>query len=188
MGTVYSALSGRLPVPEAARESFVRYSFLRLLPIFAIGMLAFFLYERFIKESVRPRIWAFLLVGIALFLYEAMLRGYVPPRIDVIYWQGIIFSILLLGLTISPLELFVNRGTRFFGEISYSLYLNHPPLVFLLIPAYRAVYGVRTLSTLQFGACLLLTVALLTALSYCSYRFIERPGMRLGSRLIKLIR
>jgi peptidoglycan/LPS O-acetylase OafA/YrhL len=187
LGTAYSALAGHLPIPEATRESFVRFSFLRQLPVFAIGMLTFFLYERFIQARFRSRIWAFLLVGIALFSYEAMLRGHIPFRVDVIYWQGVIFGILLLGLAVAPLGFFVNRVTRFFGEISYSLYLNHPTLVFLLMPVYRAVYGVRSLVSVQFGACLLLTLGLLAALSYGSYRLIEQPGIRLGSRLIKLV-
>jgi peptidoglycan/LPS O-acetylase OafA/YrhL len=106
---------------------------------------------------------------------------------DKYYLRGVIYGILLLGLSIAPLWLFVNRVTRFYGEISYSVYLNHPTLVFGLIPVYRSIYALHWRPTFQYGACLLLTLSLLTALSYCTYSFIEQPGIRLGKRLIKKV-
>jgi peptidoglycan/LPS O-acetylase OafA/YrhL len=183
----FSSLTGHLAIPEAVRKSFVHFSLLRQLPAFAVGILTFFLYERFIQGGLRSRKWAVLLTGTALAGYNLILTDRLFFLRDVIFLQAMIFGTLLLGLTIVPLGLFVNRVTRFLGEISYSLYLNHPTLVLLLIPAYRIVYGVQSRASIQFGVCMLLTLGLLTVISFGSYRFIEQPGIRLGSRLIRLV-
>jgi peptidoglycan/LPS O-acetylase OafA/YrhL len=97
----------------------------------------------------------------------------------------VIFGTLVLGLAIAPLRVFVNRQTCYLGKISYSLYLNHPPLVVVLIPVYRDIYAVQMPATLQYGACALLTLVILTVASYFTYHIIEQPGVRFGTRLIK---
>jgi len=189
MAYTYWRLSGHLPMADAARESFVRTSLLMQMPVFALGIVAFFVHERFVRGRVRSRAWAFLLVGAAIFGYHAMISGKLHPVFGSIYGQGILYGLLLTGLTIAPLSLFVNPVTRFYGKISYSLYLNHPTFVFLLTPAYRVIYSsVHMQFTVQYGACLLMSLLLLTGVAYYTYQFIERPGMRLGSRLIKRIK
>lgn len=176
-----------LPIPDSQRASFLQFSFLRQMPIFALGMVAFFLYDRFIQGKFRPRSWAVALIAAAVFGYIALLSGRLTLLFDGLYWQGVIYSELLLGLAIAPLGLFVNRMTRFYGKISYSIYLNHPTIVAALVPAYGFIYTLHLPTTLKYGACLLLTLGPLTIISYCTYRFIEQPGMRLGSRLIKKV-
>ena len=183
----YTIIITYLPIPDFQRPAFLQFSFLRHLPFFALGMVAFFLYDRFIQGKFRPRSWAVAWVAASIFGYTALLSGRLTILFNDFYWQGVIYSGLLLGLSISPLWLFVNRMTRFYGKISYSIYLNHPTLVFALIPVYRIIYGVYVPTTFQYGACLLLTLGLLTVLSYLTYRFIEEPGRRLGNRLIKNI-
>lgn len=183
----YAVFVTYLPIADLQRASFLQFSFLRHLPFFALGMVAFFLYDRFIQGKFRPRSWAVAWVAASVFAYSALLSGRLTILFDDFYWQGIIYSGLLLGLSIAPLGLFVNRMTRFYGKISYSIYLTHPTLVYALIPVYRIIYGVYVPTTFQYGACLLLTLGLLTAISYCTHRFIEEPGMRLGKQLIKKI-
>jgi peptidoglycan/LPS O-acetylase OafA/YrhL len=181
----YTSFVTYLPIADSQRPSFLQFSFLHQLPIFALGMVAFFVYDRFIQGRFRPRSWAVALVAAAVFGYTALLSGRLNLLFEELYWQGVIYSGLLLGLAIAPLGLFVNRLTRFYGKISYSVYLNHPTLVVMLVPVYRTIYTLHLPLTLQYGVCLLLTLGLLTVLSYCTYRFIEQPGMRLGIQLIK---
>lgn len=195
----YAYMIAHLPIDDSHRSSFIQFSFLCQLPIFALGMVAFFVFERFIQGKSRSKVSGLALVGISILWYSAMVGvdpfGFydlVPGRFKHFlygyYTQAMIYSVLLLGLLILPLGLFVNRLTRFYGEISYSVYLNHPTLVFVLAPAYSSVYALGLHPTLQYGACLLLTLAPLTVISYCTYRFIERPGMAMGKRLIKSVR
>lgn len=185
LSVLYTKLVGFLSIADVHRESFVRTSLLHQLPIFAFGMVTFFVFERAIRSKSVNRLWAFVFVGAALISYDALLSGRLDFPFGSLYWQGIIYGILLLGLSISPLSLLVNRFSRFYGEISYSAYLNHPTLVATLVPVYSYIYSFRMPTTFQYGLCLLLTLGLLTAISYFTYRLIEQPGMRWGSRVLR---
>lgn len=186
-GTAYafSKIFAHIPVADVARESYLRTNLLVQMPVFALGMVAFFAYERFIRGRARSRAWAFLLTLTAILWYDSVISGRVHPAFGSIYGQGVIFSVLLTGLTIVPLGLFVNPVTRFYGKISYSVYLCHPTFVVLLIPVYRFIYAIPMRPTYQYGACLLLTLLMLTVVAYGTYLFVEKPGMRLGSRLMR---
>ena len=185
---VFTRLSVDLPIADSARESFLRTNLLVQMPVFALGMVAYFVYERFIRGRSRSRAWAFLLAGTAIFVYDRLISGKMPQFMASNYGQGVIYGVLLTGLTIAPLALLVNPFSRFYGKISYSLYLNHPTFVLLLTPAYRIIYSVQMRPTLQYGACLLLTLGCLTAISYATFRFVELPGMKMGSRLIRRLK
>jgi len=95
-----------------------------------------------------------------------------------------LFAALLLGLAISPVPVFVNRITRFYGRISYSVYLSHPAVVFFMSPIFAFVYRRTEYKTLAFGTSMVLALAVITPLSYATYRFVERPGNALGRWLI----
>jgi peptidoglycan/LPS O-acetylase OafA/YrhL len=187
----YAKVLNYLSIPDAIRVSFFRTSFFRQLPIFAFGMLIFFVYERFIQGKLSKRlwarIWAYVFVVAAVIGYDALISGRLPLLLGDFYIQGVFYGLLLLGLSIAPLRVIVNPLTRFYGEISYSVYLNHPTLVAALVPAYRAIYALHLPVAFHYAACLSLTLVLLTALSYITFRVIEKPGMLMGRRLIKRI-
>ncbi len=181
----YANLLTYLPLTTSERESFYFFSFFHQLPVFALGILAFYIFERSIQNRTRPRNLALALAAIAAYGWSALLTGRLQFLFDSFYWEAILYSVLLLGLAVYPLRILVNRVTRFYGRISYSVYLNHPTLIYALIPTYRVIYTLPMPVTLQYGTALLLTLVPLTSLSYVTYRFIEQPGILLGSRLIK---
>jgi peptidoglycan/LPS O-acetylase OafA/YrhL len=79
------------------------------------------------------------------------------------------------------------RPMRFYGRISYSLYLLHPAVIIvtsILTGALGAgiVAGVPT--TALVIAVVLAVIAAATPLAAWSYRWIERPGVALGRRLL----
>src|SRR6185369_11951996 len=83
------------------------------------------------------------------------------------------------------------RPMRFYGRISYSLYLLHPAVIIvmsILTGALGAgvVAGVPT--TMLALAVVLAVIAAATPLAAWSYRWIERPGVALGRRLLPLPR
>ena len=184
---LYTGLANYLPIMDSERKTFIHFSFLHQLPIFAFGMFTFFIFEQFVQGRSLARSWGVVLVGGAVFGYSTLLGGGFNFLLEDYYWQGVIFGTLVLGLAITPLGVLVNRHTCFYGEISYSLYLNHPTLVFMLIPVYRIIYAIDMPTSLQYGGCLLLTLVPLTVVSYCTYRFIEQPAARLGDRLMEKI-
>jgi len=183
----YNVFINYLPIVDVQRASFLQFSFLHHLPSFALGLVAYYLYDRFIRDKSIGRDSSIALTAAAAFGYTALLSGRLNVLFDGLYWQGVIYGIFLLALSIAPLGLFVNRITRFYGKISYSVYLNHPTLVFACVPVYRIIYGASVPASFQYGTCFLFTLGLLTAVSYCTHRFIEEPGMRLGKKLIRKV-
>jgi peptidoglycan/LPS O-acetylase OafA/YrhL len=79
-----------------------------------------------------------------------------------------------------------NRLTRFMGRVSYSFYLWHFPILFILggyffsnIPAEHLVQW----PNLAGSAAFLISTILAIPLAWVSYQLIERPGMKLARRL-----
>jgi len=99
--------------------------------------------------------------------------------------SSVAFVLLKLSLSINPNRLIVNRFTRFFGTISYSLYLIHPFVVEPLKPVYVYIYGHTFYSTdLSLFLCILPTLLIVTPVSLLAYHLIERPGIRVGKKVI----
>jgi len=171
------------PMEQKTHDMFVQWTFLRHLPVFACGALAYHLLLPNGEFHDRPREIGVALSVIAVAIFVALVNGWLPTVFgDLYYWQGLLFMLLLLGLGWAPVKLAVNTVTRYFGRISYSMYLNHPTIVFLLAPAYAWIYAQGMGSTVSFLSCLGLTTAAVVAASELTYRFVEYPGMRLGKK------
>jgi peptidoglycan/LPS O-acetylase OafA/YrhL len=82
----------------------------------------------------------------------------------------------------------VNVLTRYLGRISYSIYLVHPTVVFMLSPLYQWVYQRSPSVTVAFLASLTLTLAIVLPISSLTYRLIEAPGVLLGKRVAAMLR
>ena len=156
-----------------------------MLPVFAVGMIIYYAYEKVVQDNSIPPGFGAVLIFAGLFGWTALLDGRLKVFVDDTHWQAILYGFILLGLAILPVGLIVNRFTRWYGELSYSLYLNHPTIVFFLIPIYRVIYDIQMPLTLSLGVCFLLTLLLVTICSYATYHLIEKPGMRIGSWLFK---
>ena len=181
------AIVGILPyfaLEPQTLQKFQEWTFLRHMPIFACGALAYQLLLPGGEFRERPREVGAGLSIIALALFASLVNGWLPNIFgDVYYWKGVIFLLLLVGLGWAPVKLLVNTVTRYLGRISYSMYLNHPTIVFLLAPVYAGIYARVGNTTAAFLACLLLTTGLVVAASEITYRLVEYPGMRLGKQV-----
>ena len=183
--SIFAYLLVYLQIPVAQRDSYLHFSFINQLPIFACGILAYYLYETFIKDGNIDRSWGVLLIGSSLFIYGALLDGRLNVVFSSLYWQAIAFSGLLLGLSILPLKILVNKLTTFFGLISYSVYLNHTTIIAALASVYSGIYLLDISTSLKFFLSAVITLSIVTVVSYLSYRLIEKPGMQLGRWMIR---
>jgi peptidoglycan/LPS O-acetylase OafA/YrhL len=155
------------------------------VPVFILGMITYTIYVSGPFRRIRAKWFAILLVvaGIGLHLvlaYNRMYLGIVGTD-----WSAPAWALLVLGLVVCPVKPVVNAITRFYGQISYSVYLNHPFVIAFLMPVYPRIYRHISWNGLALLACFAATFAVLTPWAYCTYRLIEQPGIRLGSRLIK---
>ena len=176
-----------LVMPADWKASILQWNALRYFPTFALGIVLYFAYlrmpARLADEEARRGVGSALLLG-GLFAYCAMLQGWLPGIFGDAYgWSGITCAVLAIGLALNPTRLLVNRVTAYLGKVSYSVYLLHPTLVYLLIPVYRWLYAEAGGLTTAFLASLALTLAILLPLSSLAYRWVERPGIRLGRRI-----
>lgn len=170
------------------KSSFNQMSFLHQLPVFAIGIFTYFLYRNFIKNRHLPKAIGIGLMLFSCYCYMALLSGRLQVLFDSLYWQGLIYSCFLLGISITQPIFLVNKFTIFLGKISYSLYLNHPTLIVLLASLFAFVYKFALLTTIQYGICFVVVAALLICISTVSYKFVEKPSIGLGKKLIHFMK
>ena len=160
------------------------------LPVFAAGMLAFHVSAALKHHARRYAIGVGLIVS-ALILLCVLLYRWGPEFLVSLFFdrwglsaQGLIFAMFLVGLMFAPSAILVNRVTTFLGKLSYSIYLTHLPVLWLLIPLFVKIYALSWSTSLKFGACTALTLSIVLPASYLTYRLIEDPGIRLG-RLVR---
>jgi peptidoglycan/LPS O-acetylase OafA/YrhL len=166
--------------------SYYNFSIFFNLGTFMFGIVVYRIYKMLNHEAAL-RYGA----GYALIAFAAaflMWQCYDPLPFDRgtgTFMQTLCFSALLLGLSLSPIKILVNRVTQFYGKISYSVYLSHATAVFFMSPIFAFIYARIANKTLDFGLSVALALAVVTPLSYATYRLVEQPGNALGRAIIR---
>jgi len=131
-----------------------------------------------------------LLLGLGLVLQESGRMGrwqaefawQVKNSYQAMFWGGIVLCLILL----KPYgaQLIDNPFLTFMGKISYSFYLLHLPILFYFLPIPVDEIGkMESLSFLSFYSIAILYLLLCIAVSCLSFQFIERPILRIKSRI-----
>lgn len=170
------ALSGT----SADHNNFLGLNFITQLPVFSLGMLAFFIVSNNYKlDNIKPSSLSFL--AIVLFIY-----CYVAINYDFLY--SVVFFLLLVILTRKAYPLFSNKILAKIGKVSFSLYLMH----FIMMTFFNRhgwMTWVEIDSALTAYLYFILAYICIFTISYaCSvitHKFIEVPGQNLGKKLIK---
>ncbi len=153
------------------------------LPVFALGVLLYYLLRDRRNRPDRPLGWLSLVAAGGVFAAIFWQLGpLAPPPLPAVVLVGV--SCLLFGFALHQTQspLLVNPLTVFLGKISYSLYFVHFAVfqgLFRLWPAGLAVTGWWSTPL-----ALLLVLATAGAISAATYRWIELPGMALGRRWV----
>ena len=91
--------------------------------------------------------------------------------------------LLIAVLSANPLVQFRmldHAVARFTGQISYSIYLMHVPVIYVLVQAFHA-FGIASCPIFVVAPLLILATLVSTlAASYLSYWWIEFPSIRIG--------
>ena len=153
------------------------------LPVFLLGVMTYHVYDLLHSERTsRLHLYLgrlFLPTGLVAL---GMLVIYNPSGVIWYYASSGGYAMLLLGFSAWGDNMMVNSFTSYLGKISYSLYLNHPTLVYILIPVYLKIYKLDLGSIVAFTMCIILTVSILIPISYLTFRFIETPVMYWAKR------
>jgi peptidoglycan/LPS O-acetylase OafA/YrhL len=148
------------------------------LPVFLMGMAAYFLYKRGVRGD---RFISALLITLTCTLYFALL----PFHYSTLYAESAVGALLLVALTLHPWKMLVNPLTRFLGKISYSIYLLHfcvTRAIQVLLDQHRS--GLLSYGTARLLVCYLLTLLFTVPLAYATWQWVEEPGIRAGKRVI----
>ncbi|MCB2406626.1 acyltransferase family protein [Hymenobacter lucidus] len=178
---------GRHPlIPEAQLwTDFIFLAFPTQLPVFAMGIVLFFLLRAPAGPTLGPdptRAWL-LLLTVGLLLARFVFADLVPNYLCI----GVAFVLLTYALSLYPVRLLVNSFTIYAGKISYSMYLTH----FAVLHAMQQFHltdllpqpGLGT-GLLNYAVRYLTLLALDVLVATVTYHLIEKPGMALGKRLI----
>jgi peptidoglycan/LPS O-acetylase OafA/YrhL len=172
------------------KVTLIYFGFFYQLPVFALGVLAYFVLERLREYFESSRLWALNFLGSAVIGWLLIIffdsAGLFP--IYKLMMIAFVYSLLMLGLVLWPAPFLVNKFSDFLGKISYSLYLNHPGIILLCIPVYRFIYSLGYTSWNSFMICIVVTLVPAVAISYVTKLLIEDTGNYLGSLLVAQIR
>jgi len=106
-------------------------------------------------------------------------------RADILAW-AFAFALLASGQAVHPWSLIANQPTFFAGERSFSIYLLHPIIIYILGPIYLKIYSVIGSNFgIAFIACVLVTLVILLPMTAITYALVESPGMKMGRWFIR---
>jgi len=159
-------------------REFLFYYFPSQLPIFALGIILYFLIENADNiKLVKTKNFTFLFILLPL---------QIGSKFDFLYLNHIIFGIIFIGFAI-----FLSKGKfnflsqsfiRYIGKISFSIYIIH----FIVIAWLAKFHLIDFCDNYLINFMLRFTVVLLLSvfISTLSYRIIEIPFQNLAKRLI----
>ena len=153
---------------------------------FGASMKEYFYRSRIFNSIVSDFIFILILAALSFVLGKVAVMGMTPAEVswpqhytyEALLWSLVLLSVIVLPLKIKPL--ISNRVLAYIGEISYSFYLIHLPVMFYVNYTFLPI---QKGFTLIFFGKLLLILAITLVLSSLSYRFIEKPFLRIKDRL-----
>jgi peptidoglycan/LPS O-acetylase OafA/YrhL len=167
------------------KETFYGFSFVRHLPIFVFGILGYYIASRSNELHMTKPLGATLMCGAFYGFYSLLNGGLNVIFPDPLYWQAVLYTLLLVGMSVYPAAILVNRFTTFLGKISYSIYLIHPNIILFLLPVYKSIYAWALPNSAKFGISAAITASCVITVSYLTFLSIEKPGISVGRRLLK---
>ncbi|MEP7300803.1 MAG: acyltransferase [Caldimonas sp.] len=171
--------SGDTPAGSTLHALTTGHGFLTSLPSFLVGTVVYHLVHRDNFPSDRRERKAFgyfLLLGSIAGLAAIAMNAWSYFLCPICY-GGVLIACSMIGPT-----MWLGRATRHIGQISYSLYLNHPNLVYALGPVFMGIYGMGAGLTPSFLACMVLTFLILVPMSNLTFRLVEKPMMIAGKK------
>ncbi len=152
------------------------------LSVFGLGLVVYRLSLAGVPE-MRARLVAISVLAVAL-LWGLFILYAQPRFLPVQFTTSAAFALVAYALFLHPFRFFVNPLTMYVGKVSFSVYIVH----FALIDRfhYWLPHGfIPNNMGLNYLASSITATMIAVALSFLTWRWIERPGQRLGGWLIE---
>ena len=180
------------PSPGNILSFFMTKSIFARLPAFLLGIAAALFYLQLNERVKRPESYStraavsilalltMLVLGLVLqhaaFLgdWNAEQSWHIHHTLEAFLWS-ILLLIILLSKPIAA-SLLVNRPMAIAGKLSYSLYLNHVPILFYMIKYSQATMGKEAyMQSLWYYLCPIVALVVSLCAAYLTYKWIELP-------------
>lgn len=184
----HNFVSIAIPDP-ASSNSFYQMSFLHHVPTFLVGVVSYHVYKMMNIDSARKIGVGYALIVLSITSYVGMIYGGISFMAfgDQTTVQAVMFASLLIGLSVSDSKIIVNRASIFLGKVSYSFYLSHSTILFLLSPLIMWV-GARTGNTfISYFIIALSCIVIIASFSFVTYKLVEQPGNNIGRKIIRRV-
>ena len=151
------------------------------LAIFCMGFALYFILNMIDKKTLSQRSYAYFALFLSIsFMY--IFSDFYGRHV----FYGVAFMLFACALKIYPHLIFVNRLVCSLGTLSFSVYLSH----FAVISGFEEIGLAHFLGRFFSGdaktlAGLLCVLTASAMVSKLTYEAVERPGIRLGTRIIK---
>lgn len=155
--------------------TFVYYSIFSQLPIFSLGILAYFIIND--KWEIKSSTWLLLCGAVLIFCYATVSYHFL---------YSIMLVLLVIALAKKPYKLFSNKILASIGKVSFSMYIIHFIVIHAIYLARPEIQIAGMFNNLiYFIASYLVVTSITYGLSRLTYKFIEVPGQNIGKKLIK---
>lgn len=173
-----SAIFSKVIEPMNLDLNFILFNPAVQLPMFTFGI---FLYLLLNKPLPEPKKIVLILLAIFIFVF-----CYVPIPYNFLIGLG--FSVIVIIQNKHSLKLLSNKLLVAVGKVSYSMYLIHFFVIYMLL--HFDITHITEINSygsfiFNFVAMYLLVAVITFLLANIVYRIIEIPGQNLGKRLIK---
>lgn len=152
--------------------TFAWCSFVGFMPLFVLGMATHRLYQHVRLSSAA---WApAVFLGACAFLVAL---STIPGAWGNIYTRlpiGLAYATLILGALLWNPRALSNRITKFYGSLSYSIYLLHFPVLLAMRPLFRMLLGGLP-PGIAYALAIPMTLAVLTPVAALAFYWWERP-------------
>lgn len=158
---------------------FLYYYFPNQLPVFALGILTYWLIKEDLS-NIKPLYGLFAVIVLMFYCYIS-----IPAHI----LDTIVFVLLILVLNKHPFRALSNKILSSIGECSFSMYLIHFAILNIMVDRMN----IRNIISVTNGATAIIDILLFYLvvgggaylIARLTYKFIEVPGQSLGRKLIK---
>ena len=167
------------PDQEYMAVNFSALNFLSQSPVFLLGIFAYLFLKRDRVSNTKM-----LTVGGLLFCFLSVKfwsLSHKPVSHDV--YAGAMFAVLFVFVAYYPVKILVNKFMIGLGKLSFSMYLTH----FAVLGLFTKLGVVSFIGNGNKESIIYFTLVLLTSagVSAVTYKFIEKPGVSIGRRLIE---
>lgn len=161
-------------------ELFTGVEFFIFIPTFLSGMFIYIFFRK-IKKINNKISKITLVIGILGVIYLIYSR---KENLYFYYLSVFFYSVIIYGISERGYIFKEINALKFTGKISYSIYLNHPSIIYILRPVYSEIEKSNLTGDVVFAICSLLTMAIVIPISCLTYYFIEKPFIHMGKNYI----